>query len=627
MFCVFLQTIPPDEYQTIDINHNDMTFTFSKDLSLKNSEFILDLIQKQPERQIIINFDFEYDEFQLISDLFNYKRIFITKYNIDFLEFAANYLKIPILIKKTTKFRNHYQDFMNNQILQDISKLQKHIFSICDSNNANSDSDDDYSDESTGSEDFQDDKNPNSNNQINLIKTDDVEVYQEKSKESEQKAEDNSKANENQVSKEKIQYNIEYSSTVAHIIYSACLSNPFLIRKCLTIVEKDQILLEKFQKIIQNDKLNRHFCNLLKKLLTQKYFPKNSPSKIGLDTDLKRYLHPISLFYTRLFDNEEKMSIFIETMKNDDVDLLQQLFISHIEETNDMRIFKLIFNLSAILSAVKCFKYLLLNGTPLFQRFTFDDELVRSSIIGGNMEIFRLSLEKYSGSATDFIKDSILFHRTKIMKWLIQNDIQFLSIYNSSCSIVLYGPKFIRQKWYICKKCHPAVSTGVCKFCAKHCHKNEEGEENHDLQYKYISDGCYCDDNCPLSKNIEIIGNKKFVEIDDLILLSFYCLNIKALKILVNEGAYILRCRDRPTKESYTLGDEKLNEIICKMRGYKPKGIDEVENPKNIYWYKSKSEINMLEYDMEYDSYDENLNESDVDPDSYEEEEEEKNHD
>ncbi|KAK8836064.1 hypothetical protein M9Y10_040019 [Tritrichomonas musculus] len=63
------------------------------------------------------------------------------------------------------------------------------------------------------------------------------------------------------------------------------------------------------------------------------------------------------------------------------------------------------------------------------------------------------------------------------------------------------------------------------------------------------------------------------------------------------------------------------------MRGYKPKGIDEVENPKNIYWFRSKSEMNMLDYGMEYDSYDENLNESDVDPDSYEEEEEEKNHD
>ena len=94
---------------------------------------------------------------------------------------------------------------------------------------------------------------------------------------------------------------------------------------------------------------------------------------------------------------------------------------------------------------------------------------------------------------------------------------------------------------------------------------------------RFISEW-YCDDDCEFSKNIELIGNKKFVEIDDLILLSVYCLNTYALKTLINEGTYIVRCRDRVTKYGYVLNNQKIIELIKCLKGYKEKSINEIND-------------------------------------------------
>ena len=155
MFCVFLQNIPPEQYSTISVTHNETVYTLSKELSLQNSELISDQAKNETNNPINLDYDHEYDDFQLISDLFNYKRVFITKLNIDFLEYSANYLKIPILIKKTIKFRNHYQDFLNNPIFEEIKSLHKQIFSICQQKNAY-DEKDDFSDSDEENEDTQD---------------------------------------------------------------------------------------------------------------------------------------------------------------------------------------------------------------------------------------------------------------------------------------------------------------------------------------------------------------------------------------------------------------------------------------------------------------------------------------
>lgn len=53
-------------------------------------------------------------------------------------------------------------------------------------------------------------------------------------------------------------------------------------------------------------------------------------------------------------------------------------------------------------------------------------------------------------------------------------------------------------------------------------------------------------------------------------------MNTSALKILIDQSTYILRCRDRITRDQYQVYDEKLIELISGMRGNKPKFVDEI---------------------------------------------------
>ncbi|KAK8892927.1 hypothetical protein M9Y10_030179 [Tritrichomonas musculus] len=611
MFCVFLQNIPPEQYSTISVTHNETVYTLSKELSLQNSELISDQAKNETNNPINLDYDHEYDDFQLISDLFNYKRVFITKLNIDFLEYSANYLKIPILIKKTIKFRNHYQDFLNNPIFEEIKSLHKQIFSICQQKNAY-DEKDDFSDSDEENEDTQDeiteqkrDENKNSNKDVKSEVTssntnNDNDATSTTENNETKNTDDNNGSIQNSMTSEniqKIKYKPEYASTVSHIFFGACLADPLNIDTYLKIVANDAEICSHFHNLLSIDdgKIgDSQMNNILWKTLNVscKNFFINNEKRLSLDTNLFKYFNfQYGPFFCAITEMKNLLEIFVNMIKDDDIDSLQQFFIADESPLKNLTIFTNLFRFSAILSAMKCFKYFLLNYSSLFPDFKFDANIVRSAIIGGNIEIFRLSLDRYGGEAIDFIKDSIIFNRTKILKWLITNDIQFLSIYNCSCSTVLYGVEYVRQKWYSCSNCHPEPGYGMCKFCAKHCHLNKDGEDVHNPEFQRISTGCFCDDDCPLSKNIEIIGNKRFVEIDDLILLSIYCLNVSALKVLIDEGAYILRCRDRITRNAYSFDDEKLKQLISGMRGYKDKYIDEINSQE----YEKDHELLSLE--------------------------------
>ncbi|KAK8875625.1 hypothetical protein M9Y10_005795 [Tritrichomonas musculus] len=128
MFCVFLQIDDEKDESTIEIFHNGDSFKCSKDLCMKNSEKLASMINQ--ETPINIDYDREDDDFQLISDLLNYKRIFITRNNIDFLEFAGEELQIPKLIRKTKKFKNQYEDIIENPIFKELKSLHNQVFSL-----------------------------------------------------------------------------------------------------------------------------------------------------------------------------------------------------------------------------------------------------------------------------------------------------------------------------------------------------------------------------------------------------------------------------------------------------------------------------------------------------------------
>lgn len=79
------------------------------------------------------------------------------------------------------------------------------------------------------------------------------------------------------------------------------------------------------------------------------------------------------------------------------------------------------------------------------------------------------------------------------------------------------------------------------------------------IRIKSICGSCYCDDDCELSDGIKPDEKKTFIEIDDLMILSVYCGNMNALKILIENGGCLKKCRDDLTKDLYTLKDEKTN--------------------------------------------------------------------
>ena len=81
---------------------------------------------------------------------------------------------------------------------------------------------------------------------------------------------------------------------------------------------------------------------------------------------------------------------------------------------------------AAMFGAVKCFKYLLLNGCA---PKSYDKVLVLSAIQGGNIEIIHLIDEMDICMFIDepsFIEHSIIYHRNDILKWLIETKFSFV---------------------------------------------------------------------------------------------------------------------------------------------------------------------------------------------------------
>lgn len=261
MLCIFLENTPPRDDLLITIKHNEDTYTFSRDLTLKHSQKISDLLNNQEEENTI-NLDYEhiYDDFQLIADLFNYKRIFINRLNIDFLEYSANYLQIPVLIKKTEKYRNHYNDFLKDPIFKELRSLRKQVFSIgqlqCNSDDeSDSDYEDDTTNDNTTNSNTNHNENSNSNennNEIITEKDDKKETNADIENDNKTNTDNNQEINEitkvvvsdetNEETKEythQIKYRPGYSSSVTHIIYSACIADPLNAEKYLQIVKND----------------------------------------------------------------------------------------------------------------------------------------------------------------------------------------------------------------------------------------------------------------------------------------------------------------------------------------------------------------------------------------------------
>ncbi|KAK8837461.1 hypothetical protein M9Y10_036458 [Tritrichomonas musculus] len=90
------------------------------------SNVISQILEKDPTtNKYLYDFDDEFDEFQLICDLFNFKKVDITNDNMDVLKEMAESLQITYIIKQIDSFINNYQNYT-----QKIDEQQTIIDSI-----------------------------------------------------------------------------------------------------------------------------------------------------------------------------------------------------------------------------------------------------------------------------------------------------------------------------------------------------------------------------------------------------------------------------------------------------------------------------------------------------------------
>ncbi|OHT07832.1 hypothetical protein TRFO_23772 [Tritrichomonas foetus] len=142
-----------------------------------------------------------------------------------------------------------------------------------------------------------------------------------------------------------------------------------------------------------------------------------------------------------LITQESQIREEIEAVKNDDLDLLQNIIVCsdsfNINQNYKPRLFDVYstefthfiiqpkyyyelqkFNLiqyAAFCGSIKCFKYFIMNGAEI-------NVLMPFSIAGGNIEIIRIT-EDYQSPNVDWevmAKISIAFHRNHILEWIIE---------------------------------------------------------------------------------------------------------------------------------------------------------------------------------------------------------------
>lgn len=141
---------------------------------------------------------------------------------------------------------------------------------------------------------------------------------------------------------------------------------------------------------------------------------------------------------------------------NDDIDKLQEICANgySLDTTIDLLVYKKLTHLqaAALYGAVKCYKYLQLNGC---KPEPVDLKLILSAIQGGNLEI----MHYIEGIDTRFINKStvvshaIIFHRNDVLVWILDNMFEFtptketilVCIENFNPEMVLYFTEIYKE--------------------------------------------------------------------------------------------------------------------------------------------------------------------------------------
>ncbi|OHS95841.1 hypothetical protein TRFO_37994 [Tritrichomonas foetus] len=504
----------------------------------KKYSFKFDIYLKSGESELDASYDCENDEFVLINNLFNYKRVFLTSNNIDFLEYSADFLGIPKLTKKVKKFREQYHLTVENPILTDLQNIQQKLFNI---------------------------------------------------------------ENEDDIIEFSILYSdIKYAASISHLLLSAFFSRPIktdLYLKLLTQntfmnnlkicsknksnnETKNEDFIDCFKKIISHQRARKsRFIDYLYHLYNENENLMNLNYRLNKKIDAyfpydfnKSYPDEIVDFF--LIDDPIK-----EIIKNDEIDAFQSYLSSSNIDINH-KLFNPIgsfINFSAFYSSIKIFKFLFLNNATINQR-TFD-----FAAAGGNIEIVHLCQQKLNLSFASIINYTIMFHRHELFEWIVSNHTKLLSLRNSCCTKTIFENQYITQEFIKCKQCQSNQFECCCYYCSKRCHydhiinKNDlpdnpsdSNNGNYGYRPKVKIGLCFCDDDCHISDELLFEERKTFIAVDNLVSHCIAHSSIYALNVLLDNGMQLSKCWHYPPAHAILLKNYLLGNLLIHLSSLNP---------------------------------------------------------
>lgn len=355
-----------------------------KEVALEKSGLLRKLFTEDSS-SIKIDYDDSQKDFQMIANLFSCAVLTFNNRNINYLINASQFFEIPELFEAAEIFKE-YQESLDEVLnkpneLTNLIQLEKHIFSLTDSN---------YGESKSFIEQF--------------IKS-------------------------------------KYDSRiVARFIYKACFARSPTIPLLVKLVSEYENVLKRFIKLVLKEFNIKQEFNLPNEINFILFYL----IEYGIKSEeiLQQITPKVNsmAFWSHLKDKEgsqehiekikkgENLDSIPNAIRHDDSDTLQKLFISTNFKINDratsseyeiygfMNKKSTLVEYAAFFGAVKCFKYLMLNGAK-YPRYVFE-----IAIAGGNSEIIHLIEQNESFFiSNNSAYNGILFHRQDIFEWLISN--------------------------------------------------------------------------------------------------------------------------------------------------------------------------------------------------------------
>lgn len=456
-FCQFAPSSDHHAKKLKLIIKNDIYFV-KLSICIDNSEVISNCLKDLNDKtELTLDISNENHQFKAIAKLFNGKRIYLNTFNIDYIEYAAQKLKINGLFDEIMKYRKYLSESENENLLSKLCEIESLLFDLNPQN----------FDHAISSELF------------------------------------------NNLSQEEISFISKY---FYHALVSDVQKAPILFNFLSKLNSNNNYYTELFiDHISKIDSETKIYSFIVYNLFMEDLIKKEDIKKLKSDFFLPNYDHPINL--EKLFQNikdqvsNENMIETIEnirkglntselatTIRNDDVDTLQQL--SSVENFDFNQIIPSCFyECSSLLSisnliqyaaafrSVKCFKFLLINGAEI------NSKLVEFAILGGSPEILRIC-EQHKCNFDSSLLNSISYHQDIIFDWLI--DMKFrVESSTDTCTYAFHGKDYFHQQWFNCPQCQLVGPFGLCYACSKKCHKCHKG-----MKYKKMTNAfCDCGDS------------------------------------------------------------------------------------------------------------------------------------